>query len=147
MTWKKCETKQLWHQILQIPWNDWGILRTFQVRIIDFWAEIWTRNLPNMKQEHYSFDLKVRSVWMSVVSFSTLFSCVNAEKFAIFRKYFYCSWLLFTLNISRTRAHTTHVTFITLFLWPSGPIHLNKIVFRTILIISLKLTCISIQLT
>jgi hypothetical protein len=52
----------VWGTILSFAWRDWGKRRKNLVRIDGLQVEIWTRDLPNMK-ECWSLEHDVQSVY------------------------------------------------------------------------------------
>jgi hypothetical protein len=54
MNWEGCRRKRSWPNWMPYPdvyWRDWGQLRNISLRLANLWADIWTRDLPNTKQE------------------------------------------------------------------------------------------------
>jgi hypothetical protein len=55
---KWCGRDLIWGSTPALAWGDWGKPRKNSVRIAGLWAEIWTRELPNTKQECQPIDRK-----------------------------------------------------------------------------------------
>jgi hypothetical protein len=54
--WKEAVMAKIQGTNQAFAWKDWEKLQKSSVRIADLWADIWTQDLPYMKQECYPLD-------------------------------------------------------------------------------------------